>query len=157
MKKILIFLVGLFLWLPVAAWSETPKNVYGVWNGIVTEVVIPGQEYSRYEVTVIMAPSRYRVDYDSLGCGGNLRLMVKQGRFYRFRDELNYGLEACSNGGRTELHFLAPGHASFQWFDVYGVLKAEGRLKRTRQLMAYIKPVGHLIEGFVVINDTKTS
>jgi len=82
-----------------------------------------------------LAPNRYRVDYDSLGCGGDLRLIHKEGRFFRFRDELNYGLDACTNGGRTELHIIGSERAAFQWFDADGVLKAEGYLERHRQVM----------------------
>ncbi|MBL1274571.1 MAG: hypothetical protein COB30_000625 [Ectothiorhodospiraceae bacterium] len=165
MRKILFFIAGL-LWLPAVAWPGSAAiSVYGVWSGTVTQVVIPGREYRRYDVAVTMAPNSYRIDYDSLDCGGDLRLLVKQGRFFRFRDELNYGLEACSNGGRTELHFLASGQASFQWFDVNGVLKAEGRLKRTRQLMAFVMPtvmasvmpIGQVTREDVTERDAKIS
>lgn len=132
MKRILI--VGLLLWwLPNGVWAETPAKAYGVWSGMLTEVIVAGKRYSRYEVTVTLAPKRYHIDYDSLGCGGDLRLMQKEGRFFQFRDELNYGLDACTNGGRTELHIVGPERAAFQWFDAEGVLKVEGYLKRHRQ------------------------
>ena len=80
-------------------------------------------------------PNAYRIDYDSLDCGGPLRLLMHQGRFYRFHDELNYGLENCINGGRTEIHFISPGLAAFQWFDKQGVLKVQGQLTRHAQTM----------------------
>lgn len=102
---------------------------------MLTEVIVAGQQYSRYEVTITLAPNRHRIDYDSLGCGGTLRLLMKSGRFFRFQDEMDYGLDACSSGGRTELHVIGPERAAYQWFDAQGVLKAEGYLKRRQQLM----------------------
>lgn len=111
------------------------ENYFGVWNGSLTEMIVAGQKYEQYDVTVTVTPLEYRIDYESLKCGGILRLVNQQGRFYRFRNELNYGLKNCGNGGRTEIHFINPGLAAFQWFDEKGVLKVEGHLKRQPQLM----------------------
>lgn len=127
--------VALMLWLPGGAWSGEPADSYGVWTGMLTEVIVAGQQYQRYEATLTLEPNNYRIDYASLGCGGSLHLMLKKGRFLKFRDELSYGLDACSNGGRTELHIIGPERAAFQWFDADGVLKVEGYLKRHRQVM----------------------
>jgi len=135
MRRLVIVWLLLVLWLPAGSWSATPGKAYGVWSGVLTEVIVAGQRYSRYDVTITLAPNRYHVDYDTLGCGGDLRLINKEGRFFQFRDELNYGLDACSNGGHTELHIIGPERAAFQWFDADGVLKAEGYLTRHRQVM----------------------
>lgn len=135
MKRAAVLTVALLLCLPGGAWSAAPTDAYGVWSGMLTEVIIAGQQYQRYEATLTLAPNDYHIDYESLGCGGSLRLMVKKGRFLKFRDELSYGLDACSNGGRTELHIIGPERAAFQWFDADGVLKVEGYLKRHREVM----------------------
>ena len=107
----------------------------GVWSGTLTEMIVAGKQYERYEVTITVTPRKYRIDYDTLGCGGALRLLKHSGRFYRFRDELNYGLKKCQNGGNTEIHFINPELATFQWFDRQGTLKVEGHLRRQSQLM----------------------
>ena len=107
----------------------------GVWSGTLTEMIVAGQKYERYAVTITVTPRKYRIDYDTLGCGGALRLLKHRGRFYRFQDELNYGLKKCQNGGYTEIHFINPERATFQWFDGQGMLKVEGQLKRQSQLM----------------------
>ena len=127
--------VALLFWLSGEAWSGEPEDAYGVWSGMLTEVIVAGRQYQRYEAVLTLAPNNYHIDYESLGCGGSLRLLLKKGRFLKFRDELSYGLDACSNGGRTELHIIGPERAAFQWFDADGVLKAEGYLKRHRQVM----------------------
>jgi len=110
-------------------------NYFGVWSGTVTQMAMAGQKYEKYNVSVTVTPRKYRIDYDSLACGGELRLIKQQGRFFRFRDELDYGLQNCDNGGRTEIHFLNPERATFQWFDKNGVMRVEGRLKKLQQLM----------------------
>lgn len=135
MKRYPLLCVLLLIGMPGFLLAEPPAELYGVWSGMLTEAPTAGRSHSRYEVTITLAPNRYRVDYDSLGCGGDLRLERKTKRFFRFQDELNYGLDACSNGGRTELHIIGPERAAFQWFDADGVLKAEGYLKRHRQTM----------------------
>jgi hypothetical protein len=135
MQRFLLLCVMLLMGFPTSLWAEEPEKIYGVWSGVLTEMIVAGQQYSRYEVTITLEPNHYHVDYDSLGCGGDLRLTRKTGRFLRFQDELNYGLDACSSGGRTELHIIGPERAAFQWFDADGVLKVEGYLKRHRQVM----------------------
>lgn len=121
------------LWFSVAA--NAGDSHLGVWSGTLTEMIVAGKQYDRYEVSITVTPSKYRIDYDTLGCGGDLRLLNHRGRFYRFRDELNYGLKKCQNGGYTEIHFINPERATFQWFDGQGTLKVEGQLKRQSQLM----------------------
>lgn len=121
--------------LCVFAELQADDDHFGVWSGTLTEMVVAGQQYSHYEVTLTVSPNGYRVDYDSLGCGGTLQLLLHKGRFYRFRDVMNYGRENCSSGGRTEIHFINEELATFQWFDQQGELKVEGRLRRSRQVM----------------------
>lgn len=135
MQRIMMLCLAISMGFSAGAWAGTPVTVYGVWTGMLTEIDDAGQRYGRYSVTITLAPKRYRVDYDSLDCGGNLRLVHKAGRFYRFQDELKYGLDACASGGRTELHIIGPERAAFQWFDANGVLKVEGYLKRRQQVM----------------------
>ena len=135
MQRLAMVCLILLMLFSASAWAATPASAYGVWSGMLTEAVDGGRHHAQYEVTITLAPKRYHVDYDSLGCGGVLRLEHKAGRFFRFQDELNYGLDACSSGGRTELRIIGPERAAFQWFDADGVLKVEGYLKRHRQEM----------------------
>lgn len=135
MRRGLALACVLLGWLPAGAWSADPAGSYGVWSGMLTEVIVAGQRYSRYEVAVTLAPNRSRIDYESLGCGGELRLVRKSGRLLQFRDELEYGQDVCASGGRTELYILDSGRAVLRWFDADGVLKVEGNLRRQRQVM----------------------
>jgi hypothetical protein len=127
-----VFLIAGFC---LSATAHAGGSHLGVWSGTLTEMIVAGKRYEQYEVTLTVTPRKYRIDYDTLECGGVLRLLIHQGRFYRFQDELNYGLKNCQNGGRTEIHFIDAEQATFQWFDKQGVLKVEGRLKRQPQLM----------------------
>lgn len=127
------FILIIGLWF--AGSVQAAGDHFGVWRGNVTEVVVPGQKYSQYNITLTVTPDGYRIDYGELSCGGALRLLSHQGRFYRFRDELNYGLKNCINGGLTEIHFIDAERAVFQWFDKKGELKVEGHLRRGRQVM----------------------
>lgn len=115
--------------------ANAGDNHLGVWSGALTEMIVAGKRYERYRVTITVTPRKYRIDYDTLECGGELRLLQHRGRFYRFRDELKYGLKNCQNGGRTEIHFIDSEQATFQWFDKRGVLKVEGQLKKQAQMM----------------------
>lgn len=133
MKTVLLFLLALTAWFSTEAGADNAN--LGVWSGTLIQMVVAGQQYEEYEATVTVTPDEYRVDYDSLDCGGVMHLLKQRGRFYRFREELDYGLSHCDNGGHAEIHFINSGLAAFQWFDKNGVLKVEGRLKRWPQLM----------------------
>jgi hypothetical protein len=124
-------LSGLFY----AAMLGAAENYQGVWHGELVEMVVAGEQYEQYGVTLTISAHEYRIDYDSLDCAGVLHLQKQRGRFYRFRDELNYGLRRCESGGHTQIHFINSQRAAFQWFDKKGVLKVEGYLKRQAQLM----------------------
>lgn len=133
LKTTLKFLLMANIFLAFAA--NAGQDYFGVWSGMVTETVVAGKQSEQYDVSVTVAPREYRIDYGSLECGGLLRLIKQQGRFFRFRDELNYGLKGCENNGRTEIHFLSPQRATFQWFDRNGVMRVEGHLTKLQQLM----------------------
>lgn len=130
-----LFPVLLLVGMCFSAKLSAGEDYIGVWYGTVIEMVTAGKQYQQYDVTVTVAPQEYRIDYDKLDCGGVLRLLLHRGRFYRFKDELNYGLEHCTSGGHTEIHFINSDLAAFQWFDKNGVLKVEGHLKRQAQLI----------------------
>ena len=131
----LLMVAALAAGLPTTLWSESRSDFFGVWTGTVTEVVVAGSHYSNYEVSISLVPGDYSVDYPTLGCGGRLRLLEQRGRQVRFRDELGYGFDACSNGGRTELRLVGPNLGAYLWFDAEGHLRAEGVLKRRRQIV----------------------
>jgi hypothetical protein len=121
--------------------AEAQDDFYGVWSGQVTEVIVGGRRYASYEVNISLVPGEYRVEYPTLGCGGQLHLLGRQGGEVRFRDELGYGRDHCSDGGRTELRFISPQLRAYLWFDAKGVLKAEGVLKRQVQMVVnFVKP-----------------
>lgn len=123
--------------LPQSVWPEPGSDFFGVWTGTVTEVVEAGKRYSSYDVSLSLVPGEYRVDYPTLGCGGRLRFMERHGRWMRFQDELGYGLESCANG-RTAFRLDGPGRGVYMWFDENGRLKAEGTLRRSRQVVAVL-------------------
>jgi hypothetical protein len=130
--RLLLLLLMLF---PGSLWAAGLENQYGVWSGTLTEMVVAGKQYRRYRVTLSLSPQDYEVDYPSLGCGGQLHLLKYARRHWVFRDALDYGLDQCVNGGRTELRIIGPELCAFQWFDRDGVLRVEGLLKRQKQLM----------------------
>ncbi|HEC19527.1 MAG TPA: hypothetical protein ENI97_09295 [Gammaproteobacteria bacterium] len=127
--------IAVFLLLGASLGGQAGEAHFGVWQGTLTEMVEAGQRYEQYEVTLTVTPKAYQIDYASLGCGGILRLVKQAGRFYRFRDEFNYGLQNCISDGYTEIHFINQRLAAFQWYDKDGSLKVEGYLKRQAQIM----------------------
>ena len=130
------FQILLVLSLCVSTKLGAGEDYFGVWRGTVVEMVEAGKQYQRYGVTISLTPGKYRIDYDTLECGGLLQLQMQRGRFFRFKDDLNYGLDHCVTGGRTELHFINSNLAAFQWFDKNGVLKVEGHIRKQQtQLM----------------------
>jgi hypothetical protein len=112
--------------------------MFGEWYGTVTEAPDASGRHARYEVSLSLLPGNYRIDYPDLDCGGMLRLMERNDQHLRFRDELNYGLENCVNGGRSELRIIGPDLGVYQWFDANGVLKVEGYLNRRRVLVVMV-------------------
>ena len=131
----------LLITLPWALYAAQPKEHYGQWSGMVAE---PGGKgsFSRYQVTINILPGEITVDYPSLGCGGHLVPLPRKGRHLGFREHLEYGLEQCAKGGRTELFLISPELAAYQWYDAEGRLRAEGMLKRRRQVVMFKQQQG---------------
>jgi hypothetical protein len=121
--------------LTTSGWAGERSVFFGVWQGMVTQVQVAGSRYTRYEVNIRIVPGDYHLDYPGLGCGGRLELVHKEKEMVQFHEELEYGKEKCSGGGRTVLRFIRPGVTEYLWFDEQGVLKVQGLLKRQRQLM----------------------
>lgn len=128
----------LLLGLPATSWSADIRHYFGIWTGTIIEGPVNGgagqrEQHKRYKINIKFGPKGYRVDYPTLGCGGKLHLLGTRGRHFRFRDELEYGKDRCSDGGYTELQMISHTLAALQWFDANGVFRAEGMLKRNAQ------------------------
>ena len=128
-------LAGLLLaLLPLAEAAADSDTFVGVWQGEVVEIPLPGQDISRYVVTIDIVPGSVTVAYPGLGCGGALHPLRRRGRLMGFRDALDYGLDRCEANGRTELYLLDAGLVDYRWFDARGRLRAAGRLLRDEKL-----------------------
>jgi len=139
-------LLGLLLaLLPLAVLAADSDGFVGVWRGEVAEIPLPGQDISRYVVSIDIVPGSVTVAYPGLGCGGTLHPLRRRGRMMGFRDALDYGLDRCEANGRTELYLLGAGLVDYRWFDARGRLRAAGRLLRDNGLLivintAYLRP-----------------
>jgi hypothetical protein len=121
--------------LALPAWAGERSVFFGVWQGMVTQVQVAGSRYTQYEVNIRIVPGDYHLDYPGLGCGGRLELLHKEKKMVQFHEELEYGKEKCSGGGRTVLRFIRADIAEYLWFDDQGELKVQGLLKRQQQVM----------------------
>ena len=59
---------------------------------------------------------RYKIEYPSLNCGGEWRLVSIDSRRARFREVLSHGLEACSNEGTVVVERLSATQVIFLYY-----------------------------------------
>lgn len=95
------------LWLPNAAQSQGLK---GSCSGTATQHN-PDMSYS---VTMQLNGNSGTISYGSIGCGGTVTFMRKEGSTYWYKESITYGQKECVDGGVIQMLLLG-NTASWQW------------------------------------------
>ncbi len=101
----------------------------GVWIGEGKE--IGGIEWS-IEISIDSYNREYKVDYPSLKCGGDIKLISMTDERVEFRENLTYGLEFCENNGKTVLIKTNTNKANYIWYHENGDRDGWGSVERTK-------------------------
>jgi hypothetical protein len=84
----------------------------GNWEGTGYQI----DDNSTWTMSLTASGRRYRIEYASLGCGGEWRLVSINSRRARFRERLNHGLDACSNEGTVVVERLSYAQVIFIYY-----------------------------------------
>ncbi len=92
---------------PVASqgWLE------GSWSGTAYQNDIE----ENWTIKLTARKRRYRVDYPSLNCGGEWRLVRMDAKTARFREKITYGRDRCVVNGRVTIQKLNKSQVAF-WY-----------------------------------------
>lgn len=84
----------------------------GNWEGTGYQI----DDNSTWTMSLTASGRRYRIEYPSLGCGGEWRLVSINSRRARFRERLNHGQEVCSNEGTVVVERLSATQVIFLYY-----------------------------------------
>lgn len=106
--------------------SPAPANLEGVWHGA-------GYQFnnnSSWTIKLTIIANKYSIDYPSLGCGGDLRLISVNDNEMQFSEHITYGKNICAHHGRTVITKTGDNSAKFTWYYANGTKGSSGTLKR---------------------------
>jgi hypothetical protein len=114
---------------PVPTPSLSPQERFlaglaGRWGGIVDQ-----PDYGEYPMVLSFAPQSITVDYDTLDCGGVMRILSFDGRELSMQEEISYGEEICGEGGSVLLTRSGE-MLRFNWYFPTGEFGASAVLTR---------------------------
>jgi Family of unknown function (DUF5675) len=116
-----------YLLLLLATTGALAQNYYGTWRGNATQ---PGGATQNWSVVMTLNKNNYSIDFPSLGCGGTLSYIRKDGNAYIFSEGLTYGTTKCLLG--VSVRFTLTGTTTMSWeeIDASGTALAYGTLTR---------------------------
>ena len=130
MKRLTIIIAAIMMSVFVITVTHSMAvGLEGIWEGV-------GLQYNNKHTWTIKATitrNSYSIDYPSLNCGGKLRLIKASGNRMVFKEELNYGLKRCVNGGKVIITKSGNNEAKFEWYYPNGKKGAAGTLYRFRK------------------------
>jgi hypothetical protein len=71
-----------------------------------------------------------KIDYPSLGCGGELTLKQASNSSIELFENLTYGMDRCVNQGTDVLKLSSNRKLEFSWFNPKGQQEATGKLRK---------------------------
>ncbi len=116
---------GLVVCVGVA--SGHAQTLSGQWSGTVHQTG-PRNASESYPATMKLNGASGTMDYPSLGCGGSLTFMNKNGNIYYYRENITYGANRCTNGGMVAVQ---PGGNGVTWAWNLSGMTAAGQLSGT--------------------------
>jgi hypothetical protein len=122
----------LVLLLTTIAWSK-PKSaawLRGTWEG--TGYQIDNNE--TWTMRLVASRGKFSIDYPSLNCGGEWRLIRFNASKARFRERLKFGIDKCTNNGRVIIERLSRRQIVFLYYNSGSQdVSASAVLNRTKQ------------------------
>ncbi len=100
------------------------SSFVGKWKGSGTQ-----SNGSSWDIHVKIA-GKSKIDYPSLGCGGDLILREKESNQWQLSEKLTYGKKNCVNNGKVVLIKKNKNELEYRWYYSNGKLSATGKLKR---------------------------
>jgi hypothetical protein len=89
------------------------QSLTGVWYGSGHQSPA-GATGADWAITMTIGDSGASIDYPSLGCGGTLTEIYRDGMSAEYRESITYGQDACIDGGTITVRFFQ-GKLSWTW------------------------------------------
>jgi hypothetical protein len=102
----------------------------GVWNGIGYQRDV-GSTWT-IRLTVNRSENRFKIEYPSLACGGEWRLVEFTSHSGKFIERIVFGRDRCADNGTIVITLVDGDHVSFTHFYQNGVMSAYSTLTRIR-------------------------
>jgi hypothetical protein len=114
--KVLSRIVVTALWLAIfaAAVSAQTKSgswIRGTWEGTGYQT----DDKSTWTMLLKAQGRRFSIDYPSLGCGGQWRLISISASRARFRERLDHGQDKCADRGTVTIQRINRKQVIFWW------------------------------------------
>ncbi|GEM_PF-5286176 len=103
------------------------QNYYGEWKGNATQ---PNAETTTWNVVMRLGKESQTIAFPSLGCGGTINYVRKEGNSFIFSETLTYGRDKCMLG--LSIRFMLLNNTTMNWeeIDSKGTIIAYGTLTR---------------------------
>lgn len=105
--RLLLCIFVIFLPIDLAG----AQQLSGDWSGTAQQSG-PGDQRSQWHARMVLNGSTGQMDYPSLGCGGPLTFVNKNGNIWFYRERITYGADKCIDGGMIAVE---PSGDSIQW------------------------------------------
>lgn len=109
---------------PASEWID------GVWNGTGYQMDI--RSTWTIKLTVNRSADLFRIEYPSLACGGEWRVVDFTSHSGRFLEKIVFGRDKCADNGTIVITRVDADHISFTHFYENGVMSAYATLNRVR-------------------------
>jgi hypothetical protein len=103
----------LVLLLTTIAWAKPAAWLRGTWEG--TGYQIDNNE--TWTMRLVASRGKFSIDYPSLNCGGEWRLIRFNASKARFRERLKFGIDKCTNNGRVIIERLSRRQIVFLYYN----------------------------------------
>jgi hypothetical protein len=112
--------------------KEFSSSYVGVWTGYAKQ-----NNGTNWSIKISIVPGSInsvvgKIDYPSLGCGGELTLQQVENNSIKLFENLTYGKDRCVNQGTDVLKLSSNRKAEFLWFSPAGQQEASGTLRKVR-------------------------
>ncbi len=110
-KTSLLILSTLILALSVSGQTATGNWMQGKWEGTGYQI----SDKSTWAMSLTVTGTTYSIDYPSLKCGGEWRIVSMNSETATFTERLTYGKENCQDDGNVVVERLSDSQLAFRW------------------------------------------
>ncbi len=142
--EIRVKILSCVLALTLSNLASAESNIDGIWGGF----GVQSNNNSAWTIKMNFSKGTYSINYPSIPCGGELKLLSKDGDKYTFREKITKNIRKCTDHGKLVVSMIDHYTLDWKWYYPSDKLSTHTQVKKYPSNEEYYAKVPALLKEY---------